>query len=775
MNTQKLSEGWTFTKPGCSPEQVRIPHTWNNLDGQDGGNDYFRGCCTYETDLNITAREGMDYYLEFEGVNSVTAVSVNGKAAGSHTGGYSTFRCLITELLDPSGRQKVRVEVDNSHDESVYPLMADFTFMGGMYRPVNLIEVPKTRISLDHLGSEGVYIHQNYAGKDRADLTVEVLVTAAEGTEEDSELCIEVQLSDAAGHTVASASAAVDPSSAGQLSGVTSTVPLPDGDLLGTAKLSLAAPHLWDGIRDPYLYTLTVELRSGGVPADVRRIPVGIRSFSVDPDRGFILNGRAMTLRGVSRHQDREDRGWALETEDHAEDLQIIADMGADSIRLAHYQQSRDVYTLADAMGFVVWAEIPFISRMSKEDLTGENARSQLVELILQNYNHPSICMWGVQNEITIAGKDDVLEGVVKSLHELAKQIDPARPSAQAQVGHHPEEDSLNRVTDIFGGNWYHGWYYNSTEALGDKLDSFHAKHPEIPIGITEYGAEGILDYHTDKPEQGDYTEEYHRVYHQTALRIISERPFLWGTYVWNMFDFASDLRDEGGVKGRNNKGLVTHDRKVKKDAFYVYQARWSSSPVIRIAEKRFQKRKRGPYDVTVLSNCESVELFVNGISAGIVQPSDCAAVFPGVSFSEDSVLITAMGSSSGTREVPVTDSALFLCSDEHEPSYTCKEKKKGLFGDVVNWFAEEEGSDAEKPFTFPEGMFSIRVPIEEMMADEACTAVLEEQIPKLLSHSMLDMIKRSSIEELSEMSPGSFPRDFLRLLNEKLTAIPRK
>ena len=574
----KLMKNWQFTGPDGKTAAVDLPHTWNNIDGQDGGNDYKRGSCTYQTTFAKPAfdADSQQVWLQFEGVNASAAVTLNGTEVICHDGGYSTFRADITALL--AEQNTLTVVADNSKNDRVYPQKADFTFYGGIYRDVSLLVVSKNHIALDYLGSCGVRITPTVKGSS-ADIRVQ---TRVEGKGE-----VEITVTDAAGSTV----------------------------LTGTGTdttLTMQHPRLWDGVRDPYLYTCVVRLMKDGQPVDEVRQRFGVRSFSVDPQKGFFLNGRAYPLHGVSRHQDRKGLGNAITREMHDEDMQLIKELGANTVRLAHYQHDQYFYDLCDEAGMVVWAEIPYIS----EHMPGGRANtiSQMQELIEQNYNHACIVCWGVSNEITISTKDkrDMLDNH-RVLNDLCHKMDDTRLTTLACYAMCGPFNPVAHITDLVSWNLYLGWYVPGLFLNDLWMDFFHLCYPNRPLGFSEYGAEGMPNLHSEHPRRGDHTEEYQAIYHEYMLRCFERHPWLWSTHVWNMFDFAADARDQGGEPGMNHKGLVTFDRKTKKDSFYLYKAWWSEDPFVHICSKRFAERTRSEIEVKVYSNQKSVALFVNG------------------------------------------------------------------------------------------------------------------------------------------------------------------
>ena len=589
------NEKWAFSKeaeqvPDQMPENwywVNLPHTWNAIDGQDGGNDYYRGTCCYAKKLDTAMLpEGKHYYLEFAGTNSSACVYLNGKEIGHHDGGYSIWRVELAELRE--GENLIVVAVDNSANEHVYPQNADFTFYGGIYRTVKIIAVEDSHFELEKDGTSGLLVTPELEG---TDATV-VIKTEVRHAKENQSLRYSIQEQD--GTTV-----------------LAKTLPIEET----TARLSLKGIHLWNGKKDPYLYTAEVQLLYGEEVIDSVSARFGCRTFEIDPNRGFILNGKPYPLRGVSRHQDRWGVGNALLPEHHREDMELIDEMGANTIRLAHYQHDAYFYDLCDEYGMVVWAEIPYISTHMPG--ARENTISQMRELVIQNYNHPSIVVWGLSNEITMGGDstEDLLENH-RILNDLVHELDKTRQTAVAVVSMCDPKDPYIRIPDVVSYNHYFGWYGGDVSMNGPWFDRFHKEFPNIPIGVSEYGCEA-LNWHTSEPHQGDYTEEYQAYYHEEMIKQLFSRPYLWATHVWNMFDFGADARNEGGENGQNHKGLVTFDRKYKKDAFYAYKAWMSKKPFVHICGKRYVDRTEEVTKITVYSNQPEVELFVNGESIG--------------------------------------------------------------------------------------------------------------------------------------------------------------
>lgn len=577
-STTKLMKNWQFTGPDGKTTAVDLPHTWNNIDGQDGGNDYWRGICIYKTRFAAPAfdKNTQQVWLQFEGVNASAKVTLNGVEVTRHDGGYSTFRADVTALLADSN--ELIVEADNSKNDRVYPQKADFTFYGGIYRDVSLLVVNRNHIALGYLGGPGVQITPTVNGAN-ADIEVK---TWMEGDGE-----VEFSIYDAAGAEV----------------------------LTGKGRdttVTLERPHLWDGVRDPYLYTCAVRLVLNGEVQDEVRQRFGVRSFSVDPKRGFFLNGRPYPLHGVSRHQDRKGLGNAITREMHDEDMQLIKELGANTIRLAHYQHDQYFYDLCDEAGMVVWAEIPYISEHMPNGR--ENTISQMKELIVQNYNHACIVCWGVSNEITISTKDNRdMRDNHHVLNDLCHEMDKTRLTTLACYAMCGPFNPVAHITDLVSWNLYLGWYVPGLFLNDLWMDFFHLCYPNRALGFSEYGAEGMPNLHSSHPRRGDHTEEYQAIYHEYMLRCFDRHKWLWATHVWNMYDFAADARDQGGEPGMNHKGLVTFDRKTKKDSFYIYKAWWSDEPFVHICSKRYADRIENEIEVKVYSNQKNVTLYVDG------------------------------------------------------------------------------------------------------------------------------------------------------------------
>lgn len=732
---------WYFVKgiadiPGSLPdtaEEVQLPHTWNALDGQDGGNDYFRGRCAYIKKFRrAQLPDGTRFFLEFLGANSSAEVYLNGKKMCSHDGGYSAWRVEITESLSESNF--LVVVVDNSKNSHVYPQIADFTFYGGLYREVNIIAVENAHFDLLSDGSNAIKITPEIVGQG-AKIDVEVYLTGIS----DSHM-LEYTVYDKNGAPI-----------------LRKTVSSEKREI----SFDLPSVHLWDGVNDPYLYSLEAVLLIDGRRVDSVRSKFGCRSFYVDPERGFILNGKEYPLRGVSRHQDRKGIGNALLREHHREDAMLILELGANTVRLAHYQHDGYFYDLCDELGLVVWAEIPYISNHMKGGR--ENTVSQLKELIVQNYNHPSIAFWGLSNEISMLGADDpdLIENH-RILNDIAHKLDPTRLTAVACLSTCDINSEYVHIPDVVAYNHYFGWYGGDVSMNGPWFDKFHSEYPLKPIGVSEYGCEA-LDYHTSSPEQGDYTEEYQAFYHEELIKQLFKRKYLFATYVWNMFDFGADARCEGGENGINHKGLVTFDRKYKKDAFFAYKAWLSKEPFVHICSKRYVDRAESTAKIKIYSNLPEVELFVDGKSVGRKKSPDHFFEFSIENKGEQALLAVAGECKDESRIRKV---------DEFNEKYRLKEQ-----GAVLNWF----------DIIAPEGRLSLNDKIEVIMKTEEGMSLFSSLVSKFKavgggidvmggedSLKMLGGFTLLRFLNLSKMMNIEFTKEELLEINDRLNKIEK-
>ena len=706
----------------CSDwEEITLPHTWNGYDGQDGGNDYHRGTCYY---LKQVSGELLDQnkvnYLEFEGVNSSAGVYWNGKKMLVHHGGYSTFRVKIEDIKE---QNLLIVTADNSPNDFVYPQNADFTFYGGIYRDVKIVSVEKSHFSMDYWGSTGLKITPVIdLGNNQASICVESFLDLEEEflkKESTASIKVKTTLMDALGKELAvnvktKKDAKSNPLESGQ--SVKKTV-------VAKEEFLIENPHLWNGIKDPYLYHIKAELIVEGEVQDQVESSFGCRKTEFDSEKGFLLNGKEYPLRGVSRHQDRPDVGNALTKEMHEEDMNLILEMGANTIRLAHYQHAQYFYDLCDQKGMIVWAEIPYITTHMPKGR--ENTITQMKELIHQNYNHPCIVTWGLSNEITANGaREKTLLENHYALNELVHKLDPTRPTTMAVITMCGKDEEIVHISDIVSYNHYFGWYGGTVDMYGAWFDAFHKKYPKKPIGISEYGCEA-LDWHTSEPVQGDYTEEYQAYYHEELIKMIHERPYLWATHVWNMFDFAADARAEGGENGMNHKGLVTFDRRYKKDAFYAYKAWLSEEKFVHICGKRYIDRVEDVTKVTVYSNQDVVELYSNGELVEKQTKGEFPFFYFQVKNEGESTLVAVAGD--------CQDESKLRKVEEFNEAYRMKEE-----GEVLNWFE----------ITAPTGYYSINDTIGDIMKSPRGTLLLGLILKSMMSRRESDQKKEKKASE---------------------------
>ena len=674
-----LKNDWRFLKSASSAEQalaeagqgepVSLPHTWNAADGQDGGNDYYRGQCWYVRELTAEELAGDCVFLEINGAAMSADIWFNGELLAHHEGGYSAFRADLTEKRAETNF--LAIAVSNEDNDRVYPQKADFTFYGGLYREVRLISVPVEHFELLKDGTPGIKVTPIVdLDKRCAAVTVETWQNAASVTV--------------------------------TVNGGSKTVPSVDGH--AQAEFIIENVRLWDGVDDPWLYTASAKLGSG----DEISARFGCRVFECDPRNGFFLNGRSYPLRGVSRHQDLKGKGNALSVEDHQADMAIIRELGANTLRLAHYQHAQEFYDLCDENGIVVWAEIPYITMHMKNGR--ENTLSQMRELITQCYNHPCIAVWGLSNEITAASavNDDLLENH-RLLNNLCHRMDPTRLTTMANVFMLETDSPILEIPDINSYNLYFGWYLGELEQTDEFFDEFHAAYPDRVIGFSEYGADANPAFHAARPEQGDYTEEYQALYHEHMLRMIRQRPYLWATHVWNLFDFAADGRDEGGKHGENQKGLVTFDRSLRKDAFYLYKAAWNRrEPMVHLCGKRYVNRAEAETEIKVYSNRPAVTLYVDGVQAGR-QEGETVFRFRVPLLGEHLIRAEAEGCS---------DSMCIRRVDTPDESYIFNKAAAS----VTNWFDAEEIDPA---------CFSVQDTLGEIRANPEAGAIINAMMAK--------------------------------------------
>lgn len=735
MREQHLfNDNWFFTKESelqhSVPETaapITLPHTWNAEDGTDGGNDFYRGTCWYyKTFAKPALKEGDQLWIEFRGVAMTAEVYLNGKKLGYHEGGYSTFRVNLTNDLQEENL--LTVSADNSANDRVYPQKADFTFYGGIYRDVYLITVPAAHFALGYHGAPAIkvtpIVSEDYKS---ADVALEAWVEGEAAT--------------------------VTFTAADQ----TRTVTVQDGH--ASTRFTIQNVHLWDGVADPYLYTATASLSSG----DEVSARFGCRSFRVDPEHGFFLNGRHYPLCGASRHQDRQGLGYAITAKEHEEDMSIALEMGANTMRLAHYQHDQYFYDLCDENGLIVWAEIPYISQHMPT--ARENTISQMTELVVQNCNHSSIICWCLSNEITAAGgaNEDLVENH-KILNDLCHKLDPTRLTVTAHAFMLDMDDPFVRLTDIRSYNLYYGWYLGELQDNDSWFDAFHEKYPEVVIGLSEYGADANPAYQSADPQQGDWTESYQAVYHEHLLKMWRSRPYIWAMHVWNLFDFAADGRNEGGKPGQNQKGLVTFDRKLRKDAFYLYKAYLSKEPFVHLCGSRYVDRPEVNTEIKVYSNQREITLLVDGKKVA-----------------------TQTGEQVFRFQIPISgEHTITACAGQLQDTITIRKTEKpnpayrADSGEVVNWFDKPE--ELIRP-----GYYSIMDSIEDIRKNPRGAQIVDETIATAresygevakatkIPDSVRKLQFRAPFQKLLKQAGKAVPAYMIMEINQKLNQIPKE
>ena len=691
MKAYRLSDGWQFRKlPDCTPETfdtlptdgfetVTLPHTWYSDDDQYRGTAVYTREITWEADWTCV-------FLSFDGADQRCLVYADGEKLCEHRGAYARFR---TQLRRPaSGVTKLTVLLDNRLDETISPHFGDFTVFGGLYRPVELLVCGREHFDYTFHGTDGVIARAALTDSGEGCVTLEPHVCA-----DRPDAVVVYTLLDPRGKTAAFRVA-------------------PAGE---TVTLTVEKPALWNGRGGAALYTLHAALRVGGRAADETRLRLGFRKITLSAEEGLFLNGEHVRLHGVAKHQDIGLRYSAVSAGEIAADFDLIDDIGANAVRLSHYQHAQTAYDCADERGLLVWAEIPML-KMTEDQALFENAKEQLTELILQNLHHPSVFCWGIQNEIAMFKDAPYMHAQCAALHELCKALDPDRFSACANLYPLKPKSRLNEITDLVGYNIYFGWYYGQMTDYADYLDRFHRARPALPLGISEYGVDSNLALHADTPHIKDYTEEYQALWHETVYPQIDARPWLWGSFVWNMFDFSSSRRNEGGVKFVNGKGLVSRDRQTKKDAFYYYKARWSGEPFVHLCGHRFTKRCGESAAVKVYTNRDRVQLFLNGRLFG-EESSD----------GNGTVLFAAVPLAMGenrleARSGEYTDALVLERVDTPEPSYSLPGEAGG---EVKNWFLTDDYTR--------QGYFSVNDTANDVLDEPAARAVLEKYVPALV------------------------------------------
>lgn len=731
---RNFNDGWGFKKGNCeAPETffpadaqpVTLPHTWY----EDG--EYYQGDAYYQKLFPWKKEPGKRVFLSFEGVDKSCRVYLNGAKAGEHQGAYSTFRMDITEALR-NGNNLLTVLVNNEKGTDVNPISGDFTLFGGIYRDVKLILTPEIHFDPVWYGTDGVTASAVLTEDGTGKVEVKARTVVPEGMEAD----LEVSLWDADGNCVC-----IETQKKEQ------------------AVLRVSDPVCWDGTKSPCLYTLKAALRSGETIEDLVELQIGFRRIAMDPEQGFFLNGRHLKLNGVAKHQDTAGKFSAAGEEEWQRDLALIREIGANAVRLSHYQHPQRFYDLCDSSGLIVWTEIPMLRLIEKETLVN-NAEEQLKELILQNMHHPSICFYGVENEIAMFGETDFMHQEVKRLHELAKSLDPSRFTAAANLNSVEYDSPLNRITDVVGYNLYFGWYYGEMPDFAPFFDGFHSVNANVPLAVTEYGADCNTVFHSTAPKRKDYTEEFQALFHETVYPYIEERGYIWGSFVWNMFDFVSGIRNEGGVKYRNNKGLVTFDRQIRKDAFYYYKAKWSEEPFVHITGKRYQNRTGKCMDVKVYSNCPAVVLHTQD-GEWSLDSSNGVFLFENIPFSGEGICVKAEAGN-------VSDTAEFRYVEEEDPSYVYVDPNPGP--NVKNWFVDE----VEKAKLFPAGRWSVMDTVNDLLTSSEAMALIDESSPELGEY-MRDTVGTFTLEQVASYAKTLIDEESFMELNKKLVLIKKQ
>ena len=610
----RLDSGWRFMQQDVTNAEqaglddsnwqtVSIPHNWGWEDAQQG-KDFYRGPGWYRHALDFAPPEkGKRYFLRFEAASQVADVYLNGKLVGEHRGAFGAFCFEITKQLSDTGANLLAVRVDNTKFPDLAPLDGDFSVYGGLYRPVHLIVTGTESFSLTDHASPGVAWLQTSVSKDKA--VLDVTAQISNGTTNKTPLTLVASVFDAAGKLVVSNAEAI--------------ALTPRFDTPYFLRVTVPQPHLWNGRKDPYLYRAVVELRSADQVVDAVEQPLGLRFYSVDPDKGFFLNGQPYHLHGVNRHQDMLDKGWAISEADMERDVAMLKEIGVTVDRCCHYQHRDYFYSLCDRAGILVWAELPQVNGIRDAQDFEDTSRNQLLDLIRQNINHPSIFVWSLFNEVG-NGKTEDPHRELQDLNRVAHGEDPTRPTIAATD--QLKLPQMNKIPDLLGWNIYPGWYHGAKEDYGHELDIRRNTSRQTGFCVSEYGAGANTAQHEQNPPQPKpkgpwHPEEWQAEVHEAAWAAIKARPFVWGSFVWCMFDFAVGSRHEGSQDGLNDKGLVTRDRQTKKDAFFFYKANWSDEPVLYITSRRFTERTNAVTSVKIYSNAQQVELLLNGTSIG--------------------------------------------------------------------------------------------------------------------------------------------------------------
>ncbi len=689
MERISFNQKWQFAKlpDGIFPattepvwETVTLPHTWYS----DG--DPYQGLAVYRKTVTVDPA-WRKAFLEFNGADQVCRVFVNGRSIGQHKGGYSRFRFPVPKEALKSGELHIEVCLTNSPNQEVSPNFGDFTVFGGLYRDVNLLITGEDHFDYCYYGTDGILARTDIGEDGSGTVLVEPHVCT-----EKKDAVIAYTLIGPDGHNVGGCSASIQE----------------------TPLLTVSNPVLWNGKNGVGFYRLRAVLTVHDMAVDETTVRIGFRQISMSPDKGLRLNGRHVRIRGVAKHQDHSGVFSAVTERQIEEDFALIREIGANAVRLSHYQHAQYTYDLCDEGGYLVWAEIPML-RMTENTELCRNAEEQLRELILQNLHHPSIFCWGIQNEIAMFKDTPFMHEKCRELTNLAKSIDPNRLVTAANLNSVEPSSELNAITDMIGYNLYFGWYYGEMPDYSEYLDTFHEACPGMPLGISEYGVDANPSLHAEEPGVKDYSEEFQALFHETVYPILQSKDYLWGSFVWNMFDFSSARRSEGGVKFLNTKGLVNYDRSLRKDAFYYYKAVWSQEPFIHICSKRFVRRCREVINVKIYTNQPCITLLVNGVECmSLPNNGNGTVVFSAVMLQPGENVVHALCGD-------FHDACVFERVEEEERNYCLPDEEKGT---VRNWFLGEEQ-------TVREGYYSIMDSVGDVL--NGARSVLEKFVPALL------------------------------------------
>ena len=703
------------TKP-IDGEEVTLPHTWYKDD------DYYQGDAVYQNQFVYTKQNGPREFVKFHGVDKVCKLYLNGKLVGEHEGGYNIFAIEITDAL-VDGDNIFTVLVSTGKQYQVSPVSGDFAVFGGIHRAVECITTSEICFDRTYFGTDGVVFNTMVDDEGNGELLAKAVISDPDGANDNKDINIVYTLLDGDKEV---ASQTVKPNEAME------------------TVLTITSPELWNGLDNTKLYTAKATLIVNGEQVDAVEKKVGFRHISMDAEKGFFLNGNHLKLHGVAKHQDTAEVYSAASMENWKEDMSLIQEVGANAVRFSHYPHPQEIYDLCDEIGLVAWAEIPLL-KLTEDEHLFENAKHQLKEMILQNLHHPSICFWGIQNEIAIYGEFPYMAEKLRVLNDIVHELDDSRFSTCANLNVVHSDSNLNQITDVTAYNNYYGWYYGEFEDHGKFLDEFHEINPNMPLGISEYGADTNVAYHSDEPKVSDYTEEFQALYHETVYPMMAERDFVWGSFVWNMFDFTSPIRQAANIHNRNIKGLVTFDRKTRKDSFYYYKAMWSKDPFVHFASKRYVNRCNEAITVKVYSNQPKVILVTN---EGTFEADTCngSAIFENVplQYGHNEFVAKAVG---------CIDKAVFNRQSEADEAYVYVDQNPGL--NVRNWFLDEQ-SEAE---LFPEGYLSIRSTINDLLASEAAMEVICKRMPDV-GEGIKDSIGTFSLEQCFQYTKPDYTEE---------------